>query len=110
LVSDQAAPLAGPVPAPRHRPAGEVRPAGRADGAARRLAAAHERQRPAGPQPALEARRHAGARARGAGPGAGRTRRRLAPALAAQSALTPPARRRRVETGFTRPVPAFSPW
>src|SRR5690606_302993 len=104
LVPDQAPAHAGAVPAPRRRPAGEIRAVGRADGAPGRLAAADERQRPAGGQPAVAVRRGAEAGADRPGRGPGRTRRKLAPALAAQPALrSPPGGRRNASAA--RPAP-----
>src|SRR5690606_17109428 len=95
LVPDQAAALAGPVPATRGRPAGPLGAAGRTDGASRRLAAAHERQRDAGAQRALAAGGGARAGTRCACREPGRTRRRPAPPLAA-----PPGLRRPRAGGF----------
>src|SRR3546814_8029557 len=65
----------------------EIGAGGRAAGTPGRLAAAHERQRPAGAQRAVEARRRPAARPAGAARRAGRSRRVHAPGVAANPAI-----------------------
>src|SRR3546814_3177727 len=83
VVPGQAAPRTAAVPAQGHEATREIGAGGRAAGTPGRLAAAHERQRPAGAQRAVEARRRPAARPAGAARRAGRSRRVHAPGGAA---------------------------